>query len=207
VPVKLNFSVTPVNAADTAAVYAFAQEHSLPLQAATYMFPPVRACENGPCAAERMTPEQSAAAQIACDRLRFAPDTLRERWEKQLAGAAVPDPDRECQELPNERIRCRAGSSTFWVTWDGQMRPCGMMTAPTADIGALGFDSAWQAIRAAREQIFLPPACSTCADKNVCDQCAAICFAETGAFIGVPEYMCARTRALQAAIREELGKI
>lgn len=205
--VKLNFSVTPVNAADAAAVYAFAKEHDLPLQTATYMFPPVRACENGPCAAERMTPEQSAAAQIAYDRLQFAPDALRERWEKQLAGVAVSDPDRECQELPNERIRCRAGSSTFWVTWDGQMRPCGMMTTPSADLGTLGFDGAWQAIRAAREQIFVPPQCSTCADKNLCDQCAAICFAETGSFTGVPEYLCERTRAYRAGIRKELEKI
>lgn len=204
VAVKINFSITAYNAADADAVYAFAREHGLPLQAATYMFPPVRACENGPCAAERMTPGQAAAAQVAYDRSRFAPDVLRGRWEKQLAGTDLPDPDKECQGLPAERIRCRAGSSTFWVTWDGQMRPCGMMTTPSAAIDTLGFDGAWQAIRAARKQIFVPPQCSACEIRHACDQCAALCFAETGSFTGVPAYMCEKTRAYLEAIRKEL---
>ena len=38
--------------------------------------------------------------------------------------------------------------------------------------------------------------CEKSADMhNACDQCSAVCYAETGAFTGVPQYMCARTQA------------
>lgn len=74
VPVKINYSVTPYNIGDLDAVERFANERNLPLQAATYMFPPVRADENSeifPCkigeceTCERFTPEESAAARWA----------------------------------------------------------------------------------------------------------------------------------------------
>lgn len=193
--VKLNFSVTPYNRQDLPAAYQFARDHNLHIQAASYMFPPVRACEHGCFQADRLTPEESARAQLDYDSLRFPPEELRRRLEQMLAGGSVPDPDRECQELPTERIRCRAGSSTFWVTWDGQLRPCGMMTTPTEDLRTQSFRSAWTNIRSAREQIMVPPGCSACSLRGACDQCSAICYAESGSFTAVPEYMCRRTRA------------
>ena len=193
--VKLNFSVTPYNRQDLPAAYQFASDHNLHMQVATYMFPPVRACEHGCFQADRMTPDESAKAQFDYDSLRFQPEELRRRLEEMLAGNSVPDPEKECQELPTERIRCRAGSSTFWVTWDGQIRPCGMMTTPSEDLGVQSFQSAWTSIRSAREQIMVPPACSACTLRSACDQCSAICYAESGAFTAVPEYMCQRTRA------------
>lgn len=204
--VKLNFSVTPYNRQDLPAACRFARDHNLHIQAASYMFPPVRACEHGCFQADRLTPEESARAQLDYDSLRFPPEELRPRLEQMLAGGSVPDPDRECQELPTERIRCRAGSSTFWVTWDGQLRPCGMMTTPTEDLRTQSFRSAWTNIRSAREQIMVPPACSACPLRGACDQCSAICYAETGAFTAVPEYMCQRTRAYLELARKWLDK-
>lgn len=205
--VKLNYSVTPENAPDAPGVYAFAKENGLPIQAATYMFPPARACEKGCFSSERLTPWQSAREQIRYDRSRFPAGELRRRWERQSAGVRVPDPDAECQELPTERIRCRAGSSTFWVTYDGQLRPCGMMTAPTVGLDGQGFADAWRAVHAARQGIMVPAACTACPERHACDQCAAICQAETGEFTGVPDYLCQRTRAYLEQIRHELESL
>lgn len=193
--VKLNFSITPYNRQDAPEVYRFAREHGLAIQSASYMFPPVRACEHGCYQADRLTAEEAAREQMIYDRFRFSPDELRQRLEQQLAGGAVPDPDKECQELPTERIRCRAGSSTFWVTWDGQLRPCGTMTTPSVPLDGQGFQAAWERIRAERESILVPAECSACAMRNICGQCAAICHAETGSYTGVPSYMCQWSRA------------
>lgn len=198
--VKLNYSVTPYNIQEMAAVYQFAKENSLPIQCATYMFPPMRACELSNCSVERLTAEQSAKAQIEYDRLRLDEQELRERWTKQLQGIDVKDPDKECQEIPNERLRCRAGSSTFWVTWDGKMRPCGMMTKPSVDLNNISFSEAWDKIKKETKEIYIPKQCNECDIKNVCDQCAAICYAETGDFTNVPNYMCERTKAYLAMI-------
>lgn len=202
--VKLNFSNTPLNRHDAQRVYEFAHEHKLAIQATSYMFPPVRACENGCFATQRMSAEDAAKEQILYDRFRFSPEELTERWQGLLKGERVPDPDDECQELPTERIRCRAGSSTFWVTWDGALRPCGMMTEPSVALDEGGFDAAWQKIRTLRNEILVPAQCTRCEIKHACDQCAALCRAETGSFTGVPEYMCDKTRAYLALVREAL---
>lgn len=206
VRVKLNCSVTPYNRRDMAAILAFAEEHQLPIQAATYMFPPVRACENGCFGADRMTPVEAAEDQMEYDRWRFPPEKFQERIRALLAGQESPDPDKECQELPTERIRCRAGSTTFWVTYDGQMRPCGMMTEPTVSLTEKPFTDAWAEIRKAREQIFMPPKCGTCDVRHACEQCAALCYAETGSFTGVPTYLCEKTRAYLALAEKMIAE-
>ena len=193
--VKINYSVTPYNIQDMNTIYQFAKENSLPIQYATYMFPPMRACEMSNCTIERLTAEESAKAQVQYDKLRFDEQQLKRRWAKQLQGIKVADPDKECLEMPNQRLKCRAGSSTFWVTWDGKIRPCGMMTTPSFDLEELGFDAAWSAIKNATKEIFIPKQCVECNVNHLCDQCAAICHAETGAFSGVPTYMCDRTKA------------
>lgn len=203
---KLNYSITPQNRHDAQKIYAFARQHELALQAASYMFPPVRACEQGSCTSERLTPQQAALEKMNYDRSRFSPEELRERWEKLLDGKNVPDPQQECQELPTERIRCRAGSCTFWTTWDGKLRPCGMMTQPEAELVPGDFHAAWQRIRTLREEIMVPAKCTACKMRNACDQCPALCWAETGSFTGVPDYMCQETEHFLRLIREELGK-
>ena len=204
--VKLNFSVTPYNRCDAQAVYDFSREHSLPIQAATYMFPPVRACELGCFEADRMTPEEAAQAQIQYDIFRFSHEELHARRKKQLSGIKVADPDNDCQELPTERLHCRAGSSTFWVTWDGLLRPCGMMTFPSSNLITEGFTNAWKTIHAAREEIYIPAQCSNCEISHACDQCAALCYAETGSFTGIPTYMCEKTKAYLAFAQKILNQ-
>lgn len=203
--VKLNCSITQYNRHDVSKILKFAETNNIPIQAASYMFPPVRACENGCFAADRMTPQEAAEAQMEYDRWRFTPEQLLERCQKMLNGQETPDPDKECQELPTERIRCRAGSTTFWVTYDWQMRPCGMMTEPSVSLEGQSFANAWGEVRKARENIFMPPQCSVCDVRHACERCAALTYAETGAFTGVPTYLCEKTRAY-LALAEKIVK-
>ena len=193
--IKLNYSATPWNAHDLPAVYEFARQNELLIQTASYMFPPVRACENGPCtASERLTPQEAGRIRWEYERFRLDEQTLRQRTERMLSGLAVLEPG-ECQELPTERIRCRAGATTFWVTYDGQMRPCGMMERPSIEAMERGFDAAWAYIRAEREKIMLPAKCTACKWKEICEFCPAVTYAETGKFEQTPEYVCAKTAA------------
>ena len=106
--------------------------------------------------------------------------------------AAATNAD-DLPEIKQAGIRCRAGSTSFWMTWDGQMRPCGMMPFPTVYPLEVGFDAAWEDLRTETGKILLPAECSGCARKDVCGVCAAVCIAETGVFDQVPEYMCQRT--------------
>lgn len=204
VRIKLNYSATPWNVGDLPMVYEFARANDLLLQTASYLFPPVRV---GECCSEwggsgqrtsRLSPQEAGRVQWEYEVHRFDPEELRERTARMLSGLAVKDLQ-ECQEFPTERIRCRAGATTFWITYDGQMRPCGMMNHPTADVRERGFASAWEDMRAEREKILLPAACTACKWKEICEVCPAVTQAETGEFTGLPRYLCAKTEAFLAA--------
>lgn len=177
VNLKLNYSITPDNVADIPAVTAFIKELGVPAIAASYMFGSVRNCGE----AYRLTAEDAARAQLEWHRGMLGDEELANRLRSD-------SPPEQVGELCSQRISCRAGLSTFWVTWQGEMTPCGMMSGP--NIPVTDFAGAWQAIRAEREKIFLPAECSGCKHRKKCDMCAAVSLGETGRSDGVPPYAC-----------------
>ena len=190
--VKLNASMTPWNVRDMAAIYRIAEELGTPMQLATYMFPPVRRNAELIGQNDRFSPEQAAAYSVQWDRLRFTPEVLHKRAEAIEQGLTLPR-DETCEGTPGEGISCRAGRAAFWINWQGDMTPCGMMTEPKFSVTELGFDRAWDATRAAAAEIRLPPECVGCRYKHACHACAAMCVSETGCFSGRPDYVCRMT--------------
>ena len=65
--VKINASITPYNASEIEGIYAFGEEIGVPVQATTYMYPPVRI--NGECfgsSPARFDAEEAAAQMLRC---------------------------------------------------------------------------------------------------------------------------------------------
>ncbi len=180
VNVKINYTVTQYNRHDAEKIYEFARELKIPVQTVTYMFPPVRAGGE----ADRLSPEEAAKALFDCHMV----DWGKEKFTKHLNAKANIVRKLGEIESDGEIIPCRAGLSTFWVTWDGKMSPCGMMTTPMFD--ADNFNEAWECTKKSRKSIFLPSECLNCELRNYCDMCAAVSLAETGEFSKVPEYAC-----------------
>lgn len=180
VSVKLNYTVTQYNCRDAEKIYEFAKNLKIPVQTVTYMFPPIRAGGEF----TRLLPEEAAKLQFDCHTVEWG----KEKFTKHLIAKANLRKKAEEHESDAERIPCRAGLSTFWVTWDGKMSPCGMMTKPMFEISS--FDDAWECIKKSREEIFLPPKCKNCELRNYCDLCAAVPLAENGEYGTVPEYAC-----------------
>ena len=194
--VKLNYSVTPQNVCDAPKALDFARGLQLPIQPVTYMFPPVRT-ECGEMS-ERLAPQEAAKVQFD--------------WQKKLLGDSFSDYLKNKSNAPplyadidecGERINCRAGSTTFWVTWKGEMTPCGMMNTPSVPIE--DFKEAWDKIREERSKIFLPSECTGCEYRRDCDMCAAVAYAETGQFDGLPEYVCKKAHEYTKLCKETLN--
>ncbi len=203
--VKLNYSLTPQNKCDFDKILDFAEENLIPLQPTTYMFPPVRACELCECSAVRVSPEESAEYYFRFDQRRMDKKSLIKRCETILAGNPIQE-ETECMELPTEKIRCRAGLTSFWMTYNGEMRPCGMMPVPTVSVNELGFDEAWRRIHAEREKIYFPSACTECSMRHACESCPATCYAENGDFTVVPKYNCEKTAAYLKILKKYLDE-
>lgn len=204
--VKLNVSMTPYNVDDLDGIYAAATELGTPVQMASYMFPPVRRDEALTGRNDRFTCREAAACSVHWDRLRFTDEEFRQRAEAMKAGICTPDSD-VCEGTPGEKMACRAGRSSFWINWRGDMTPCGMMLQPVVSVRELGFAHAWEETKAATAQIRLPSACAQCGYQHMCHACAAMCVTETGAFDGKPEYVCGMTKATAELTQAEYERM
>lgn len=192
VSVSLNLSITPNNRGDLKQIHEDAEELGVNVRASSYMYPPVRINGEQYGCGNRLTAEEAARCSVEWDMLRLSEEEFAQRAQGM---EMLLDMDRDgCPMEEGEGIQCRAGSTSFWVTWDGRMLPCGMMTQPSIDMMELGFNAAWDQLRATTASIRSPAECGSCSHKEVCGVCAAVCLTETGHFDGVPEYICEKTR-------------
>ncbi len=185
ITVKFNSLFTSENISDYKKIADISKELSIPLKPTTYAYPPVRLGKN-------------------TDDLRFSPETAAEYIN--LIDEYYLDKEYYLKKMKNmlslpegsekNTMRCRAGRASFWITADGIMRPCGMMPEPDSKPLEVGFEKAWQEIKAQTAQIRLPEECLTCKYSGVCNVCAAMCMAETGDFGKTPEYICRMTKHL-----------
>lgn len=196
VDVSLNLSITPWNCRDLDRIYADAEELDVNVRASSYMYPPIRLPDGSFGCGNRLDPRESARYGVKWDSLRYSREEFALRAEN-LAARKGLQPE-GCPVEEGEGVRCRAGSSSFWLTWDGRMLPCGMMTTPSVNLLEVGFDAAWEQIRRATAEIRTPASCVDCGYKDICGACAAVYYSETGRFDAVPEYVCRRAEAIVA---------
>ena len=194
VEVSLNLSITPYNKDDLERIYADAVELDVNVKASSYMYPSVRVNGGQYGCGNRLSCEESAAYSVQWDLLRFSQEEFAARAENMLN--LVNLEQEGCPVEEGEGVRCRAGSSSFWMTWDGKMMPCGMLTTPVVYPLEVGFDAAWDTIREETAKIKTPAKCVACDHRDICGACAAVYYTETGRFDAVPDYVCQRAKEI-----------
>ena len=203
--VKLNCSVTPYNQADLDGIFAYAEEHNLQVQATSYMFPPVRRDESMIGHNDRFTAAEAAYQSARIDSLVNGEERFLKQMETHAPRILTGEIGEDCPDLSTqgEGMRCRAGKCSFWVTWQGQLMPCGMFPSDGApNVFRMDFTEAWQQIRKQAAAVHLPPACTDCELKTECRNCAAMTYTETGRFDQVPKYRCDMAKAYPLACRQ-----
>ena len=205
VTVKLNCSLTPDNAGDLEAMVAYAKGRGLPMTVSTYMFPPVRRDPGCHENSARFTPEEAARYHLLTFRLQSSEEAYHVFLTRLMQGAVEPPGlDESCVDPRDGKVRCRAGSAAFWISWDGWLTPCGMMSDPREDLNGTDFGAAWDRLVEQSKRIQLSGVCDSCADRSVCHACAASALAETGSTAGVPKYLCRMVTQMRRLAREEL---
>lgn len=192
IEVRITMSVTEYNRADMEKVYAQAKALGAHTLANAYMFPPTRVTGQFG-GGDRLSAQEAADAEVTYQRLSLGAEGFCE-YARNMENGIINRAEGDCESLPSDKMTCRAGRSSFWLSWDGTMTPCGMMPMPACSASENGFDVAWQSIRTAVEDIRLPEKCTVCPQRKLCHVCAAMCYCETGAFDRVPEYVCGLTR-------------
>lgn len=189
---KLNASFTQYNIDDMEEIFKFASENQLYIQTTTYMFPPTRKDENNVGVGNRFTSEECAINSVKIDKLRFSKEEFKVRAEsmKKDYMSKLEQITSDNYEQEGENMRCRAGKSSFWITWDGKMTPCGMMNRPFERPFENGFINSWNKITKITDEIRISSECSKCANKNICQVCPAMALCETGETFEKPQYIC-----------------
>ena len=196
ISVRVNYSITKINKDDFDKAVRLCEDISVPIRATSYMFPATRKCKT-PCEEFRLSAAEAAAMSIHAREL-IAPEEFKKSIEAVKNNESLRLCDDDCMTLPGERISCMAGASSFWITYDGFLTPCGMLNYPRIELKS--FDEDWESLKKCRSEIVLPEKCANCSLKGLCESCAAATKAETGSFDKVPEYLCEKTKAFYELI-------
>lgn len=200
VDVKLNGSITPFNMEDWDDLVQLARNLGVTWKIDTYMYPASRERKHGFDENARLSPQLAARIRI---NLMEQENEHFEEFAKEFVKTAENTAVGEDKPMT---IPCRAGTSSFVINWQGQMRPCVMVTKPEVSVFAEGFMTAWKELGERVAQIRLSSKCGSCTMRKVCQTCAACALLETGSYDGVPEYMCQYTKESIRLMKEYLNK-
>lgn len=209
IPLKLNCSLTPYNEQDLEQMIAYADRHGVEINVTSYMFPPVRRKADTVGVNEaRFSPEDAAKYRLLVYKLQNSQQNYRKLLEDIKNGYAVPPGlDENCVDPVDGHVRCRAGSASFWVTWDGWVTPCGMMPVPKIDSTDRAFAEIWSELTQVTRELKMSGLCQKCPNVGICHPCAAMAIAETGTAAGIPQYLCRTVEAMQQIATQELKKL
>ena len=190
--VKLNCSLTPDNAEDLDRIINYAKRRKTVLAVSTYMLPPVRRDPTMTGCNIRFDADSAAYYMMHSIRKQRGEQEYQQYMLDIILKSSHVSPGvLECDtDAEGSKLLCKAGKSSFWITWDGWMTPCGMMPEPKEDLRATDFSTAWKNIIVKTSELKLSGVCSKCHNRKFCRNCAAIAYAETGTTSGVPKYLC-----------------
>ena len=202
IPFRLNASITPENVHELEAMISYGRELQVPIQVATYMFPPTRRDGTKIGTNHRLTPEEAALARVKKDLLQYEPDWFVGQALRYSRFVPLEELDTSFPQRQTMRMVCRAGVCSFWVNWQGELSNCGMYDSASVPLTNADLPQAWERLVRENEQIRYTPACGGCPNLPLCHICLAMVYNECGDIDGRPEYLC-RYNAASAKYYQE----
>ncbi|HJD40949.1 MAG TPA: radical SAM protein [Candidatus Blautia stercoripullorum] len=199
IDVKINGSITPDNVNDVDQLVDIVEKLGAVWKFDTYMYPASR---------ERCATFQQDARMTAKKAAQVRVELMKKRMTEEefinFANEFSQKVKKSRGEYISMPVSCRAGRSSFIINWQGEMRPCVMMTEPSVPVFKYGFRTSWEKIVEKVANIKMSPECSACCYRDVCQTCAACAFLESGFYDGIPEYMCEYTEETLKQLKGEI---
>ena len=203
VDVKIGGSLAKANLDDLDCLLDLGEELGIPVRVDTYMMPAVREREKPYDLQARLNPEEAARSRIHALKREMGQELFAKYAEESIRRADQPEP---AQEKPG-RMACMAGQCSFTINWQGEMRPCVILSSPAVSVFDVGFRTAWERIVEETGEIRLSAKCSACSIRHLCRTCAASALLEEGSYDSTPEYMCRYTEESLRLLRDEWERI
>lgn len=208
IPVVINASMIPENADDMEQIVAFAKENQLNARISTYMFPPIRREEED--SDSRFTAKESAKMCMNKYVCQLPPEEVSQYVDKQLETLQPSENDGEetWGSHREEFMKCRAGRSSFWVSWEGEMTACGMLPFPISVYPFEdNFHDCWMQLTNKVRSTEVLKECQGCPKKEICNPCVAMIYSETGSVNKKASYLCDLTDCMIEEMQQYQYKI
>lgn len=199
VDIIMNVTLTKANKEDLDRFFDIAKELDVPLQVDTYMVPATRERNLPFNEQSRMTPEEAAKASLRAKKLECTEEKYKEYVEKLLL---LIENREEKEEIPEPMV-CLAGKCSFTINWQGELRPCVVLSSPAADVFEEGFLHAWEIMKNGVKDLCISGKCNACKLRILCDNCVASALHETGDYGKVPEYLCRYSQTMYELLKAE----
>ena len=203
VDVKAGGSLARANKDDLDKLLDVQEKLDIPVRVDTYMMPATRERNLPYNMQSRLDPEEAARARIHALKREMGSELFPQYVQQSIYKADNPEP----AEARPGHISCMAGQCSFTINWQGEMRPCVILSEPAVSVFEVGFEAAWKYIVEETDKILLNAKCSTCHMRHLCRTCAASALLEMGSYDGVPDYMCRYAEESLRLLREEWEKI
>ena len=202
VDVKVASSLTKANAPDMDRIIALQDKLNVPVRVDTYMMPATR---------ERDKPYQyqSRCDPITAAQIRFRmlkTEMGEENYKEYIRLKHEQIENFEPEEEPR-KVTCMAGNCSFTINWQGEMRPCVILSQPSISVFEEGFDKAWKQIVDELDKIRLNIKCSQCHLRPLCQTCSACALLEAGSYDAIPQYMCDYAEESYRILEEEYKRL
>ena len=203
VDVKVGGSLARANRDDLDKLLDIGEELDIPVRVDTYMMPATRERDLPYNLQARLGPEEASQARIHALKREMGPELFPAYVRQSIEKAEHPEP----AETKPGHMSCMAGQCSFTINWQGEMRPCVILSEPAVSVFEVGFENAWKYIVEETGKILLNAKCSTCHMRHLCGTCGASALLETGRYDGVRDYMCRYAEESLRLLREEWEKI
>ena len=194
IPVKLNFMVTPQNKHDLEKIHELKAKYQLPLLVSAYSLPANRKTD---ASTQTRLSSKECGEYAMKNKYLSDPEAYRSFCERVASGNVF-----RTEGLHTSCINCYAGKGMFWVTWQGNLLPCSMMTNISYSLKEEGLCAAWEKLRETVLNIKTSQSCASCKYREICLVCSGSMLTETGSFAGCPDYLCEATNEMVQIAKE-----
>lgn len=203
IPIVINASMIPENACDLEKIMEFGEKIGVNTRVATYMFPPARRTPEK--SDSRFTPSMATEVFFRKCRCMYENGKYESYLKEQLDNLKTADDTEDSWGHSKEYMHCRAGRSSFWVSWDGIMTACGMLPFPIEEYPfERPFRDCWLELTDKVRTTPVLAECAGCEKKKICNPCVAMLYAETGDVNCRAPYLCEMADNIINGIKTEL---
>ena len=196
--VNINTTFTNLNKHDMESIIQFALEERIPIRTAAFTFPPISNHHTN--AHINLKPEEMGHLLARFDKMTMDKETLEKR--RHLV-QNQRDVKVQHEEAESKQSSCMAAKGSFWISWDGNVYPCGMLPEHGISLNDKTFNSAWSELTAKQIKLYVPAQCTVCRWRMFCPICSAVAESMKCGKKDVPERMCAFTNAYIKGLMEQ----